>query len=192
MLNIFSFIVAVVGVTGLLFSLRQANLARLRQFEGKYVDRYWSILDSLSLGALSISDHSPGPDDEEAIRRYIFLCEDELQMRKSGYISDATYYEWADGIVDQFRQPMFKDVWDRVRGKDDQYKPGAFPYENLRFLLSTTTKQDTWGFEDLRRADPLEQSAAVRMIRGLRSITGVQQRLYREPPQAVATPSVRP
>ena len=91
MLNIFSFVVAIIGVVGLLFSLRQAYRARLRQFEEKYVERYWSILDSLSLAALSISDQLPDHDDEVTIRKYIFLCEDELQMRKNGYISDETY-----------------------------------------------------------------------------------------------------
>jgi hypothetical protein len=58
MLNIFSFVVAIIGVVGLLFSLRQAYRVRLRQFEEKYVERYWSILDSLSLAALSISDQT--------------------------------------------------------------------------------------------------------------------------------------
>jgi hypothetical protein len=92
MLNILSFVVAVVGVVGLLFSLRQAYRARLRQFEEKYVERYWSILDKLSLEALRLSGQSLTSEDEQAIRRYILLCEDELEMRKSGYISDATYY----------------------------------------------------------------------------------------------------
>jgi hypothetical protein len=172
MLNILSFVVAVIGVAGVLFSLRQAYRARLRQFEEKYVERYWSILDGLSLAALSISDQLPEHDDEVAIRRYIFLCEDELQMRKNGYISDTTYYEWADGMLDQFRQPMFKDVWNRVHGKADQNKPGAFPYQNLKNLLDATATQETWDIEDLKRADPLKVPPAVRSIRGLKGITG--------------------
>jgi hypothetical protein len=173
MLNLLSFIVAVIGVIGLLFSLRQAYRARLRQFEEKYVERYWSILDSLSLTALRISDQSPDRDDEVTIRNYIFLCEDELQLRKNGYISDATYYEWADGMLEQFRQPMFTEVWDRIQDKDNQHKRGAFAYENLRCLLNAVAGKDTWDIEDLKRADPLKRPAAVRTIRGLKGITGV-------------------
>lgn len=173
MLNIFSFVVAVIGVVGLLFSLRQAYRARLRQFEEKYVERYWSILDSLSLAALSVSDQSPEHNDEVTIRKYIFLCEDELQMRKNGYISDATYYEWADGMLDQFRQPMFKQVWDQTQDEANQHKRGAFAYENLRALLDATSEKGTWDIEALKRADPLKRPAAVRTIRGLKGITGV-------------------
>lgn len=173
MLNILSFIVAVIGVIGLLFSLRQAYRARLRQFEEKYVERYWSILDGLSLAALSISDRSLDHDDEVTIRKYIFLCEDELQLRKNGYISDATYYEWADGMLEQFRQPMFTEVWDRIQDKGNQHKRGAFAYENLRCLLDAVAGKDTWDREDLKQVDPLKRPAAVRTIRGLKGITGV-------------------
>jgi hypothetical protein len=173
MLNIFSFVVAIIGVAGLLFSLRQAYRARLRQFEEKYVERYWFILDGLSLAALSISDQLPDHDDEKTIRKYIFLCEDELQMRKNGYISDETYYEWADGMLEQFEQPMFKEVWDRIQDEANRHKRGVFAYENLRNLFNAKTEKGTWNIEALGRADPLKQLATVRTIRGLKGITGV-------------------
>jgi hypothetical protein len=174
MLNISSFVVAVVGVAGLLFSLRQAYRARLRQFEEKYIERYWDILGKLSLPALSISDQSPGSDDERAIRSYIFLCEDELQMRKNGYISDSAYYEWSSGMVDQFKQPMFREVWGRIKEESgERQKQGAPPYENLTCLLDETMDKDTLGIEIWKKADPLAQDPLVRTIRGLKGITGV-------------------
>jgi hypothetical protein len=171
-LNILSFVVAIIGVVGLLFSLRQAYRARLRQFEERYVERYWSILDSLSLAALSISDQLTDHDDEKTIRKYILLCEDELQMRKNGYISDETYYEWADGMLDQLQQPMFKEVWDRIQDEAKQHKRGVFPYENLR-NLDATTEKGMWDIAALKRGDPLKQPATVRTIRGLKGITGI-------------------
>lgn len=173
MLNILSFAVAVIGVIGVLFSLRQAYRARLRQFEEKYVERYWSILDCLSLEAMSVAEMSPGRDDELAIRRYIFLCEDELQMRKNGYISDSTYCEWADGMLEQFRQPMFSEVWDQVRKEADERKEGAFAYENLKSLLDSVAGKESWDNDDLCRADPLKSHTAVRFVRGLKGIAGV-------------------
>jgi hypothetical protein len=112
MLSLFALIISVFGFFGLLFSLRQTYRARLRQFEEKYVERYWSILDDLSLSALRMSDQEPDASEEKIIRKYLFLCEDELQMRKNGYISDSTYEEWADGMRDQLAQPMFKKVWE--------------------------------------------------------------------------------
>jgi hypothetical protein len=122
---------------------------------------------------MSIADQLPDLDDELAIRKYICLCEDELQMRKNGYISDTTYYEWADGMLDQFRQPMFKTVWDQVQSKAAGHTAGAFAYENLKFLLDSVAGKERWDRTDLRRADPLKSHAVVRTIRGLKGITGV-------------------
>jgi hypothetical protein len=169
LLNVISLIVAVCGLSGLLFSLRQSYRARLRQFEEKYVERYWSMLDRLSLEALSVSKQKPDRDDEEAIRRYILLCEDELQMRKNGYISDSTYLEWADGMLDQFKQPMFRDVWGSIL-KEHPGQHGVFPYVNLRRLLETNAKEKS---DVLKEADPLHMRRPARMIRGLIGIAGV-------------------
>jgi hypothetical protein len=47
-----------------------------------YVQRYWSILDQLSINALGGSTpDSMGDEDKKAIRAYLFLCEDEMEMR---------------------------------------------------------------------------------------------------------------
>ena len=107
-----------------------------------------------------------------AIRKYIFLCEDELQMRKNGYISDATYYEWADGMLEQFNQPMFREVWDRIQSEIAQHARGAFPYENLSTLLGSTS-EGMWDRESLKRLDPLHRTAMARTIRGLKGISGI-------------------
>ena len=166
MLNVISLIVAIFGLMGLLFSLRQSNRARLRQFEEKYVERYWSILDGLSLDALKLSGREVGQDDEKVIRKYINLCEDELQIRKNGYISDATYEEWADGMIGQFKQPMFKEVWEHVQAEEAHNEPGAFPYANLRRLLQDGE------FRSGSPVDPLRMRAPVKAIRGLKGIRG--------------------
>jgi hypothetical protein len=77
------------------------------------------------------------------------------------------------GMLDQLRQPMFKDVWNRIQDEANQHKSGAFAYENLRELLRAKTEEGTWDREVLKRADPLKRSAPLRTIRGLKGITGV-------------------
>ncbi len=100
--------ITAIGVLGVVMGLRQSYLERLQQFEGKYVERYWKILDRLSLEALTGScPDAISEGDNASIRSYILLCEDELEMRKNGYIADGTYDLWADGITGQFQQPMF-------------------------------------------------------------------------------------
>ncbi len=147
-------IVTAVGVFAAVFGLRQGNRERLRQFEAMYVQRYWSILDQLSLDALAgLSKGSPNESDLKAIRAYLFLCEDELEMRGRGYIADTTYRIWADAAVTQLRQPMFHAVWTQV------LKESTFPYKHLYALCS---QPETY--------DPLVARFARRWLRGLAGI----------------------
>jgi hypothetical protein len=169
MLNDTSLVVAILGLFGVLFGLRQAYRARLRQFEDKYIERYWSILDKLSLEALSLAEQDPKRSDEEAIRRYILLCEDELQARANGYISDATYFEWADGMLDQFKQPMFKEIWGKVYSEIMAGAPGEFPYDNLRILLEERNPRKD---DPALRRHPVRLSMPARAVRGLKGISG--------------------
>src|SRR5260370_19485457 len=81
-------IVTAIGVLGVVLGLRQNYRERLRQFQGMYVERYWMNLDKLSIDALSGSfPDKITEDDDKAIRSYILLCEDELEMRENGYIA---------------------------------------------------------------------------------------------------------
>ena len=147
-------IVTAVGVFAAVFGLRQSNRERLRQFEAMYVQRYWSILDRLSLDALAgLSKGSPCEGDLKAIRAYMFLCEDELEMRGRGYIADTTYRIWADAAVTQLHQPMFQEVWEQV------LKESTFPYKHLNALCSQPESYD-----------PLAVGFARRWLRGLAGI----------------------
>ena len=158
-------IVTAVGVLGVVLGLRQNYRERLRQFETKYVERYWKILDKLSIEALS--GYCPDKiteDDNKAIRGYILLCEDELEMRENGYIADNTYKLWADGIQSQFQQPMFEKIWKQVGEEVEQHR--TFPYIHLHRLLNE---------EGISDYDPLELKIPRwrRRLRGLAGLSGV-------------------
>lgn len=154
MLADIALIFTAVGVFAAVLGLRQSNRERLRQFEAMYVQRYWSILDQLSLDALSgLSKSSPCEGDAKAIRAYMFLCEDELEMRARGYIADTTYRIWADSAVTQLHQPMFQKIWEQV------LKESTFPYKHLKALCSGSESYD-----------PLEVGFVRRWIRGLAGI----------------------
>jgi hypothetical protein len=146
-------IVTAGGVLAAVFGLRQSNRERLRQFEAMYVQRYWSILDQLSLDALEGSSQaSIGHGDRKGIRAYLFLCEDELEMRGRGYIADTTYEMWSEAVIAQLEQPMFQAVWEQVA------KEAIFPYKHLKALLPDPTY------------DPLTAPFLRRWIRGLAGI----------------------
>ena len=154
MLADIALIATAVGVLAAVFGLRQSNRERLRQFEAMYVQRYWSILDQLSLDALAGSTKEPPSEaDLKAIRAYLFLCEDELEIRGRRYIADTTYKIWTDAAVTQLQQPMFRAVWEQV------LKESTFPYKHLQALCSQPESYD-----------PLAAGFMRRWLRGLAGI----------------------
>ena len=89
-------IIAAIGASGAVFALRQAYRQRQHQIEAMYVQRFWAIYDRFSLAALSKNPPNGQlpEDDEKAIRAYIRLCEDELEVRAEGWVSDTAYMLW--------------------------------------------------------------------------------------------------
>lgn len=157
--------ITAIGVFGVVIGLRQNYLGRLQLFEEKYVERYWKILDRLSLDALTGScPDEISERDNVSIRSYLLLCEDELEMRKNGYIGDTTYDLWADGIKGQFQQPMFRKIWEQV--KKEVRSNHTFPYEHLSQLLD---EKNTSAY------DPLKMVGWRRWTRGLAGVRRVRR-----------------
>lgn len=105
-----------VGVFLAVVGLRQAQIQRVRTFESLYVKRYWDLMDKLSLESMCGKDCAA---DEKYIRGYLTLCEDQVELREGGWISDATWRVWEEGIRQQMNHPCFGDVYDRVRAESE-------------------------------------------------------------------------
>jgi hypothetical protein len=86
MLGEIALIIAAVGAAGAVFALRQNYRQRLHQIEAMYVQRFWVILDRFSIAAISKRPVTGQicETDEKAVRAYIRLCEDELEVRAEG------------------------------------------------------------------------------------------------------------
>ncbi|GLZ51347.1 hypothetical protein Acsp07_09640 [Actinomycetospora sp. NBRC 106378] len=130
MIQNISAVVTAVGVVLAALSIRAAQRQRLRSFEAFYVQRYWSLMDSMSLAALRLeADYKLRTRDEKAVRSYIRLCEDECELREKGWITDATWKIWADGMKVQLEREPFAQVW-----KDVCAQQGAYQYQLLQRL----------------------------------------------------------
>lgn len=76
----------------------------------------------------------------------------QLEQRAGGYITDITYREWRDGILQQFdNNSAFLKIW------KDTVNEAAFPYKHLEQLLD----------ESYRTYDPLNMSNYKKFVRGL-------------------------
>jgi hypothetical protein len=111
--------VTAVGVIVAVFGLQASRRQRRRQFETLYVQRYWTLMDRLSLHALRNSAlDTVGPDDEKVALAYLRLCEDQLEVRKGRWISDATWEIWSPGMRLQLTRWPFSKVWERVSKRE--------------------------------------------------------------------------
>jgi hypothetical protein len=115
-------VTSLVAVTGAMVQLRQLRKQRMRDFEDLFVQRYWNIMDRLSLAAIECDvpeDRAVAAGDRLAVVAYLRLCEDELDLRGEGWISGDTWQIWHAGMVSQLRRWPFADVWKDVSAREE-------------------------------------------------------------------------
>lgn len=104
-------VVTAVAVIFVVFQLVGDRNSRHREFENLYVQRYWSLTDQLSFDPWSKpTRRSLSERDHGLCRAYLRLCEDEVELRIHGYVTDQTWTLWADGIRVQTNVEPFKEI----------------------------------------------------------------------------------
>jgi hypothetical protein len=136
MLEDAAWIAAVVAAFVAALAVRAANRPRRRQFETIYVQRYWSLMDQLSLEALQgRSQPLIRTSDQRLIRSYLRLCEDELELHREGWISQETWKIWQTGISAQLRRWPFLTVWREVERETRPTDTAPGEFELLRAFV---------------------------------------------------------
>jgi hypothetical protein len=112
-------------------TLIQTRNLSLREFEGFYIDRYWNLMDSMSLDALQgKSPHPMSDQDRRVALGYLRLSEDELDLYHKGWISVSTWKVWSEGICSTLASSPFEELWAEIESSQtDQFK-------NLREFLA--------------------------------------------------------
>jgi hypothetical protein len=150
--------VTAVGVVVAVLGLRASQRQRLRQFENLYVQRYWALMDKLSLEALrGVVIGEPNEDDEKIVRAYFRLCEDQIELRCAGWISDSSWSIWFDGMRAQLKRQPFQSLWEKVQDES----PAEF------------TLLREWGREEKATGDPCAMPRWRRQLTGLGGRTSV-------------------
>lgn len=88
-----------------------SRVAKHRDFENLYVQRYWNLMDRFEGNPWTASsvDDLDG-SDKSRVTAYLQLCEDELDLRRNGFISTKTWGIWADGMMSQCARPAYKEA----------------------------------------------------------------------------------
>ena len=107
----FSLALELVTAVAIIFAVLQLvgdRAQRHREFENLYVQRYWSLLDRMS-DELYCGSRSDSREDTRTVITYLRLCEDEIDLRQQGFVSDQTWKIWAWGILEQLKQKPYHD-----------------------------------------------------------------------------------
>ena len=110
-----------VAITVGLVQLRQLRKQRVRDFEDLFVQRYWNIMDRLSLAAMECDgpyDQTVEADDRLAVMAYLRLSEDELDLRAERWVSKDTWEMWRTGIASQLSRWPFDAIWKEVSSRE--------------------------------------------------------------------------
>lgn len=94
-----------------LLQLIQGRSAKHRDFENLYVQRYWNLMDRFEGNpwtAASIDDLVDS--DRSRVSAYLQLCEDELDLRRNGFISTKTWGIWVDGMKSQCARAAYEEA----------------------------------------------------------------------------------
>lgn len=100
-LQVATLIAVVVAAWQLLFHSRQMH----REFEALYIARYWELMDRRSIRWV-VADQ-PSRSDLVVARGYLQLCEDEIDCRRIGRVTDGTWAFWRTAIITQVADPHY-------------------------------------------------------------------------------------
>lgn len=114
-LELLSVVVQTITAVAILFAGWQLlfhSRAMHRELEMAYVSRYWQLMDDRSPSF--VLTREAGEGDEVVIFRYLQLCEDEIELRKLGRVTDATWKFWAKSMHQQASVRSYHAVLDQT------------------------------------------------------------------------------
>lgn len=147
-LELISVIVQAITAAAILLAgwqLLYHSRAMHRDLEMAYVVRYWQLMDDRS--PQFVLTRTPGPGDDVVIMRYLHLCEDELELRELGRVTDDTWRFWSSAMFDQVSVPAYREMLEKA--PDDVFF-------HLRQLIEVGPHYD-----------PLKYGRVKRRLRGL-------------------------
>lgn len=151
MLSDLASLAAVLGIVAVVLQLRQVQKQRIRDFEGRFLQRYWGLMDRLPADVVlgSPPDGDASEKGRAVFAMYLRLCEDECEQRQLLWVSSVTWDIWADGIREQLITGPFAGLWSE---------------EEERFADQFTMLRGVLG----RRTDPAaSKSRLTRWARGV-------------------------
>ena len=96
------------------------------EFEDSFDQQYRALSYQIPVNALIGKDLSTEKRDSarEAIYNYLDLCNEQVYQRTKNRISYERWVEWASGMEENLKRPLFKEVWMEIKDSTE----GSFSY----------------------------------------------------------------
>lgn len=109
--NVIAQFATMFAVVFAILQLIGARAAKHRDFENLYVQRYWNLMDGFRGNPWTAMSIRQLPRrDRSRVMAYLQLCEDELDLRRNGFVSTKTWGIWSDGMTSQCSLPAYADA----------------------------------------------------------------------------------
>jgi hypothetical protein len=146
--------------TGLFIAYRQFRLATRQSqttFEDALSREYRQVAHRLPVRAL-LGDELPESRETLALDEfywYFDLTNEQVFLRRTSRVTDATWTSWREGIATNLRKPAFARAWEEVKSR----APGSF--RELRRLEDSSFRTDPrdWGQERSRPREARPEDA---------------------------------
>lgn len=151
-----SYVATTFGAVALFIALWSLFVSRRQsreEFEMNYVNRYWRILDGMT-GDFRFRGDAPTARDVDAMYSYVALCEDEIDLRRNGYLTNRTWRCWSGYIADVFQ-------------KDERYRhllQNDIPDDRYPSLRDFISKYDCNDAKAWKHADPRREMSRVQRL----------------------------
>lgn len=170
--------VTIPGVVVAFLSVRASLYIRRRQFEDIYIQRYWQLNERIP-PELRVQLRTPPPEptledlDPGQLRvlwDYLLLCEDEIDLRATGQVTDETWAIWRDSILFNMRRWPFRQMFEHIEHSYEVHDGGdpnlvPRPITHLRGVYRDTSGEDVG---DRALPDPYTAGRLHRWLSGRR------------------------
>ena len=102
-----------IGVLLILYQIWQSRKIAQASFEDSVDREYRELVKDIPMDALVGKPLTNERQSEarELAYNYLDLCNEQVFLRKNGRVSATRWSDWAEGIQQNIKKPLFHDVW---------------------------------------------------------------------------------
>jgi len=92
------------------YQIRQARKQAVTAFEDQLASQYRALIQQLPIQVL-LSEPTPPEQVRALLYHYIDLTNEQVFLRRMNRVSEETWHNWREGILEHLSRPAFYEAW---------------------------------------------------------------------------------